>query len=110
MGAVDLDDLVAGGQRALGGGRELAGDLPDLLGRQLVRYRVVRGERQGLGASGCQPCASGPTGSPPFQVRSVEALRPAWAIWMPGTAPWALRKEVIRRSASTWVSFQMPRS
>lgn len=40
----------------------------------------------------------------------MEALRPACASWMAGTVPWETRKRVMRRNASTWVSFQMPRS
>ncbi len=41
----------------------------------------------GLGATGTQPPASGAIGAPPSQGTAQLALRPAWAIWMPGTAP-----------------------
>jgi hypothetical protein len=41
----------------------------------------------GLGASGTQPPSSGATGLPPSHGRCELALRPAWANWMPGTAP-----------------------
>ena len=32
------------------------------------------------------------------------ALRPAWASWIPGTAPCCLRKRLIRANGSTWSS------
>lgn len=74
---------------------------------------VWAGEKaSALGPTGVQPCSSsGVTGRPrSIQVRSVEALRPAWASWMAGTVPWLFRKSVIRRKAVTCSSFQMPRS
>ena len=46
----------------------------------------------------------------PSHGRWVDALRPACASWMPGTAPWALRNAVIRSYACACSSVQMPAS
>ena len=58
-----------------------------------------RSKGMGLGARGCQPPLSRPREAPPRHGKSVEALRPAWASWMPGKADWALMKAVIRLKA-----------
>ena len=43
-----------------------------------------------------QPPASAPTGPPPLQGGAVEALRPAWASWMPGAGPCPATKAKTR--------------
>jgi len=40
----------------------------------------------------------------------TDALRPACAIWIPGTAPWSFRNAVMRRNAATCSSDQIPES
>ena len=40
----------------------------------------------------------------------MEALRPAWASWMPGTAPCSPMKRAIGAKAAAWASDQMPLS
>lgn len=46
----------------------------------------------------------------PFQGAPEPALRPAWASWIPGTAPWALMNAAMRARGPIWPSSQMPRS
>ena len=46
----------------------------------------------------------------PYQGRCMLALRPAWASWIAGTAPWARRNAAMRCSGATWASFHRPRS
>ena len=98
------------------GGPALARELEDALRSPALfeRWRAMQPDPDevdaALGATGCQPYASGPTGAPPRQGRSVDALRPACASCTAGTVPCVLRNPVIRRNASTWVSFQRPRS
>lgn len=58
---------------------------------------------------------SQPRGSPsamwssPSHGRLALALRPAWPIWIPGTAPAALIDAAMRASPSAWASFHRPR-
>jgi hypothetical protein len=40
----------------------------------------------------------------------VEPLRPAWASWIPGIAPWPKMNCTIGLKAWTCISFQMPLS
>lgn len=40
----------------------------------------------------------------------VEALRPAWASWIAGVAPWSVRNWVMGVNAVMCASSQMPRS
>ena len=56
------------------------------------------------------PPSAGDSGREPSQGRPTEAFRPAWPIWMPGTAPWASTKAAMRESASRCASFHRPRS
>jgi hypothetical protein len=44
----------------------------------------------------------------PFQGVSQAALRPAWAIWMAGTAPCCRMNSVMGRKASTCASDHIP--
>jgi hypothetical protein len=46
----------------------------------------------------------------PCHGTAVDALRPAWASWMAGTAPASLMNFAIGLKASVCVSDQMPRS
>src|SRR5450756_1435865 len=62
-----------------------------------------------LGAIGSQPPCSADRCAPPFHGRSAEALRPAWAIWMPATAPCAFTNAAIRASGSMCLSAHRPR-
>ena len=47
--------------------------------------------------------------SSPSHGRLALALRPAWPIWMPGTAPAALIEAAIGASAAACASFHRPR-
>src|SRR5512134_1765630 len=64
----------------------------------------------GLGPTGSHPPSLGASGLSPSHGREVEALRPAWAIWSPGTAYCSLMNAVMGRKASVWASDQMPES
>ncbi len=64
-----------------------------------------------LGPTTFQPPAAGVSSpAPPFQGRSQLALRPAWASWMPATAPCEWTKRAILASGSMCASLQIPRS
>src|SRR5271169_4972316 len=63
-----------------------------------------------LGAKGLQPPWDSGMKPPCSQGRGVLPLRPAWASWMPGTAPWLKRNFVMRERKAMCSSFQMPRS
>ena len=85
---VQLGDLEAGLARHPGGRRRTA--------RRSRRCRPGsassdrwRRRRTGSGLAPAGPSRPRPggTGSPPSQGRRTLALRPAWASWMPGTAP-----------------------
>src|ERR1017187_9441003 len=65
---------------------------------------------RGLGATVCQPPALSAKDAPPSQGRAADALRPACAIWIPGTAPWLFTKRLMRATGSTCLSAQMPAS
>ncbi len=67
-------------------------------------------KRIGLGPIGCQPPSSGPTMRRPRQGASVDALRPAWASWMPGTAPCAVMKAAIGANAAPCSADHRPES
>ncbi len=70
---------------------------------------MALGASVGHGASPRARSAS-PTGPPPCQGRWVEAFRPAWASWIAGAAPLALRKSATLPRARACSSFQMPTS
>ncbi len=53
-----------------------------------------------VGPSGTQPPASCETGLPPSHGTPTLALRPACAIWMPGTAPIRLITAASRASSA----------
>jgi len=62
------------------------------------------------GPTGTQPSgASGGIGFVPSHGRVTDALRPAWASWIPGTAPIRAIIAARRASASVCASDQMPR-
>ncbi len=65
----------------------------------------------GLGPTTVQPPSSGVfRRAPPFHGRSQLALRPAWASWIPATAPCLCTNRAIRASGSTCASLQIPMS
>jgi hypothetical protein len=59
---------------------------------------------------GLGPTTFHPRGLPPSQGRAVPALRPAWASWMPGTAPASRMRRASSARPATCSSDQMPRS
>ena len=62
----------------------------------------------GLGPQGSHPPASSRSKQSPSLGREALAFLPAWASWMPATAPCCLINLVIRRSGSICSSFQRP--
>jgi hypothetical protein len=79
-----------------------------------VSARVATGSSWGhgvaLGATVSHPPSSGASGSLPSHGRVFEAFRPAWASWIPGTAPCDPTNAAVSASASAWASLQIPRS
>jgi hypothetical protein len=63
-----------------------------------------------LGASGVQECGPSAITPPPRHGLSVDAFRPACAIWIPATDPCAWMKSTIGRNAFACASDQMPLS
>ena len=88
VGGVDLDHPEAGVPGALGRVDEGVDDAVDARGVERLGHRIVVVEGDGAGRDR-RPAAGrlGAPGRAPAQGRSVLALRPAWASWMPATAP-----------------------
>lgn len=112
VGAVDLGYFESRRECTFGGRGELLDDAADAIGGEFFGSVDASSNARALGPTGVQPLgSSGAIGRPrSTQVRSVDALRPAWPSWMPGTVPCVFRNAVMRRKAATCVSFQMPRS
>ena len=86
MRGMDFDDLEAGLARHPGGGGELADDLADF------RWLTARADRWRREPTAARSARAEPSRHPRpgsacrLPMAPVEdALRPAWAIWMPGT-------------------------
>ena len=62
-----------------------------------------------LGATVCHPPSCGAIGLPPSHGRWLDALRPAWASWIPGTAPHAVITAASRVSSAWCGAFHSPR-
>ena len=63
----------------------------------------------GEGPTTSQPPSAGESKRERSHGRVIDALRPAWASWMAGTAPCASTNAAMRTSASRCVSFHRPR-
>ncbi len=76
--------------------------------------RAARASRRRTPRRSARPAASrarpARAAAPPSHGAAFDALRPACAIWMPGTAPCSLRNAVIGRKAAACASDQMPES
>ena len=97
-GGVDLQPLIDGGQRPLGGRDEIALDPRDVrLAHRLGNLRQVSPPKaSALGASIGQPPSASARCALPSQGRAAYALRPAWA---PGTAPGPFTNRLMRASS-----------
>ena len=106
---VQLDQLEPGLQRTLRCVDERVLDFLDLRSRKRLGVREsFEGYRSG--PTGCQPPCSSGDDAVTFPRRIVDALRPACASWIAGTAPCALMNRAIRASGSMCLSSQMPMS
>ncbi len=85
---MDFHDLEPGLTRHAGGGGELADDVADLPGGQRVRNGGAGNRRQRARRDRHPAAVQRPGSACRLPMAPVEdALRPAWAIWMPGTDP-----------------------
>ncbi len=108
---VHLEQAEAGRVRAPRGRREGLDDPLDLARSSARAAPASRRRRRGRSARRLSSRrSSGPSARLPRQGASTDALRPACAIWMPGTAPCSARNAVIGWKAATCSSDQMPES
>ncbi len=112
VGRVDLDDAEAGRRARGAAAASKASTIASIPAWSRGMGTGSPSEKGiGLGPTTGQPPASGVFRlAPPFHGRSQLALRPAWASWIPATAPCEWTKRAIRASGSMWASLQIPMS
>ena len=83
VGGVDLDEVEAGGEGAMGGGGEVGDDLVHAGAVESGGDRVGFVEAKCGGGDRLPATFSGRDGAGRFPRTAMLALRPAWASWMP---------------------------